>query len=136
MNSAQRHTPYSYNFNHQADFRVSYKFFTAEEGGRQVLPIQGYRPDLWYNASEEILPNQLFMIFPEFEDEQGELILKKDFPVSRNGTARMWVVNTERRAFHSSRIKVGTKGFFREGKLNSAEFEVIEILGLHNNPKF
>ncbi len=136
MNSNQSHTPYDQNFNHQADFRVKYRFFTNEEGGRRVLPFQGYRSDLWYHASEESNPNQLFMILPEFENEKGELILRLDIPVPLQGTARMWVIIPERRDFHSTRIQIGTKGYFKEGSVNTAEFEVIEILGLHNNPRF
>ena len=136
MSSNQRHTPYDLEFNHQADFRVRYRFFTAEEGGRRVQPSQGYRSDFWYHASEELNPNQLFMIFPEFENERGELILRSDVPVPLQGTARMWVVVPERREFHSTRIQIGTKGYFREGSVNTAEFEVIEILGLRTNPRW
>ncbi|MFK7787376.1 MAG: hypothetical protein AB8B56_19790 [Crocinitomicaceae bacterium] len=74
------------------------------------------------------------MIWPEFEDELGDVILKNDFHVPVEGTARMWVIFAERRPFHFDKIKVGLKCHFREGDMLSADCEVIEILDLKINP--
>ena len=38
------------------------------------------------------------------------------------------------RPFHYDKIKVGVKGYFREGATFSADCEVIEILDLKINP--
>lgn len=125
------HRPYEEFIKHKADFRVKYKFKSTEDGGRKQLPFQGYRCDFSY--SENII-EPAFIIFPEFEDTQGNVILENDRPVPQEGTARMWIVNPERRPIHQARIKVGTECFFREGGMLLAKCEVIEIVGLLNNP--
>ena len=116
---------------HKADFRVKYKFKSTEDGGRKQSPFQGYRSDFSYseNSSEPA-----YMIFPEFEDTEGNVILENDRPVPKEGTARMWIVDPERRPIHQARIKVGEVCFFREGHILSAKCEVIEIIALFENP--
>ena len=47
--TATMHQPLEQRLNYQADFRVKYRFFAVEEGGRKTLPYQGYRPAFWYN---------------------------------------------------------------------------------------
>jgi hypothetical protein len=126
------HKSYEEKLAHKADFRVKYKFYTSEEGGRQIMPHQGYRSDFWY-PNENHKPNEIFMIFPEFEDENG-FILVNDMGVKREGTARMWIVIPERRNYHKEKIKLGIKGYFKEGNISVAECEVIEIVGLNENP--
>ena len=73
------------------------------------------------------------MIWPEFEDESGNVIVSEDARVPMSGTARMWVINPERRPIHQERIRIGTKAYFMEGK-PVAECEVIEIVSLPTNP--
>jgi hypothetical protein len=127
------HTSYEQRLKHKADFRVKYRFYTQEEGGRQVTPIQGYRSDFWY-PNEKHKPNEIFMIWPEFEDEKGEIILENFINVNKEGTAKMWIILPQRRIYHKNKIKIGTKGFFKEGGRSVAECEVIEIIGLDSNP--
>lgn len=74
-----------------------------------------------------------FIIWPEFEDANGEIILDNTVPVERVGTARMWIINNQRRPLHQDKIKIGLKGYFIEGN-RVAECEVIKILGLATNP--
>jgi hypothetical protein len=74
------------------------------------------------------------MIWPEFENEKGQVILENDCPVSIGGTARMWVIVPPRRAYHRDKIKPGLIGYFMEGARSVAECEVIEIIGLCSNP--
>lgn len=127
------HQPYEKRLNHPADFRVKYTFFEKEEGGRKQLPFQGIRSDFWYDHEcHEV--NSLFMIWPEFEDQLGNVILNDTVPVPKTGTALMWIINDERRIYHRDKIEVGTKGYFREGSTVSAVCEVIEIIGLLTNP--
>jgi hypothetical protein len=127
------HQPYEQRLGHQADFRVKYRFYKPEEGGRSHLPYQGYRSDFWYEHPE-IEANNIFMIWPEFENEKGEIILKNDELMPEVGTARMWIIVPERREFHRDNIKIGAKGYFKEGPKSVAECEIIEILGLPTNP--
>jgi len=122
------HQSYEKKLNHPADFRVKYRYYSKEEGGRDKLPFQGIRSDFWYHDSTET-----WMIWPEFEDENGNILQEDNFPISPSGTARMWIINPERRSFHRQKIHIGTKGFFIEG-IRVAECEVIELLGIETNP--
>ena len=128
------HTPYEKRHGHRADFKVKYRFYSSEEGGRKTLPFQGYRSDFWYEHPEHSGTNQLFMIWPEFENENGELLLDDMVPVPLSGTARMLILVPERRVYHKDKIKIGMTGYFMEGSRRVAECEVIEILGLLTNP--
>ena len=46
----------------------------------------------------------------------------------------MWIVNQGMRKYHQDKIRLGTKGYFREGPNSVGECEVIEILGLNEDP--
>jgi hypothetical protein len=127
------HNPYEIKLGHPADFRVRYKFYAKEEGGRSSLPYQGYRCDFWYDQGSQT-DNQLFMIWPEFENSDGQVILQNDCPVPVSGIARMWIIIPESRPLHSEKIKPGLVGYFMEGGKKVAECEVIELVGLLNNP--
>ena len=119
-------------FKHKADFRVKYRFRSAKEGGRKTgAPHQGIRSDFSIQGEEE---NTMYMIWPEFEDETGDVLLHNDRPVPNSGTARMWVINSGNRPSLIDKIRIGTKGNFREGSIFSADCEIIEILDLQLNP--
>jgi hypothetical protein len=75
----------------------------------------------------------IYMIWPEFEDEQGHVLLDQERHVPSTGTARMWIASPKTRIIHCSRMKPGTKGYFMEGQRRVAEAEIIEIVGLHTN---
>lgn len=49
------------------------------------------------------------MIWPEFEDEKGNVILEKDKSVSAAGIARMWILIPEGRGYHLDKIMIGLK---------------------------
>jgi hypothetical protein len=127
------HTPYEEILGYPPDFRVRYRFYTKEEGGRLKIPYQGIRSDFWYEDPSH-KPNQIFIIWPEFEDENGNVILENDKSVPSEGIARMWIIIPEMRSYHRERIKPGTIGFFREGSRSTGVCEVIELLGLTTNP--
>lgn len=117
---------------HKADFRVSYSFRSPEEGGRQTgEPYQGIRSVFSIEGEEE---NVLYRIHPEFEDEDGELILFNDRSVPKSGTARMWISFPQSRPIHYNKIFLGLKCYFREGPHFTADCEVIEMLDLAINP--
>lgn len=129
------HFEYRQKLNHPEDFRVKYRFYSEEEGGRKTLPFQGYRSDFWYNRLGNQSVSQLFMIWPEFEDENGKVIIENDHEVPAQGTAKMWILDPSMRDFHRETISVGLEGFFMEGPRRVAECEVIEIVGLMDNPR-
>lgn len=130
------HQPYEEKLNRPPDFVVDYHFLTKEEGGRRSgPPTQGYRSDFWYKHENQ-KPNQIFMIWPEFLDAQGNLVRTTDKAVARTGKAQMWVVNDEMKEFHQGKIKVGLEGFFMEGGRRVAKCKVTEIVGLRNESDY
>ena len=117
---------------HPPDFRVRYRFLSADEGGREQLPSQGYRSDFSYDGDDPAVDG-IFMVHPEFEAPDGS-VLEEGAPVSRAGTARMWVlVHDMREQLHRHRARVGVHGYFMEGGRRVAEAEIVEIVGLHTN---
>ena len=125
------HIPYEIKLGHIADFKVEYRFYSKAEGGRETIPFQGYRSDFWYEHVGNVT-NSIFMIWPEFENEIGEVIIESE--ILNAGVARMWVINPQRRNYHKDKIKLGMTGYFMEASRKVAECKVIEILGLHDNP--
>lgn len=118
---------------HKADFRVSYRIYSENEGGRHKPVFQGYRCDFSYEGDNP-KSTGIYCIHPEFEDEQGDIILDNKRPVPLAGTARMWILFPEmRREVHVHRIATGIKGYFMEGPRRVGEVEVIEILDLYDN---
>ena len=126
----QHHLSYRERLGHKEDFKVKYKFRSLEEGGRKNLPHQGIRSDFWYECPNHEMDG-IFMIWPEFENENNELILSGQ-PL-KEGIARMWIINFEMRKYHQERIKIGTKGYFMEGNMKTADCEVIGIVDLMKN---
>jgi hypothetical protein len=112
------------------DFIVKYRFFSIEEGGRKTgTPFQGYRCDFLYE-NDDPQKDAIFMIWPEFEDSHGNIILENKCHVPVEGTARMWILNSDLRAEHRRRIKPGVKAFFIEGTKKVASLEVIKVVSL------
>ena len=124
--------PYEEVLGHGCDFRVKYRIYNSEEGGRKETPFQGIRWDFWYESENHTMKG-IFIIWPEFEDENGETLFEVDKNVPFTGTARMWIIMPQLRKYHQERIKVGAKGFFFEGN-KIGECEIIEINNLMTNP--
>ncbi|MCJ8289986.1 MAG: hypothetical protein HRT58_10010 [Crocinitomicaceae bacterium] len=116
-------------FKRREDFMVKYRFYTIEENGRKTLPHQHIRNDFWYDHKDH-KANQIFMIYPEFEDLEGEMIVEGQ--IYREGIAKMWILMPDMFEYHKKRIKVGQKGYFHEGARKTAICEIIEITGLTN----
>lgn len=119
---------YDEEFKRSEDFIVKYRFYRPEENGRETLPFQHIRNDFWYEHQDH-LENQLFMIYPEFEDSDGNMIVEGQVP--REGIAKMWILMPEMFNYHKSRIKVGLKGYFHEGSRKTAICEIIAVTGLN-----
>jgi hypothetical protein len=115
------------------DFRVSYRLYSPEEGGRKTLPFQKIRWDFSYENEEIAKPNQVFIIWPEFITLSGEMRPEGE-RIPKHGLADMYIMNPAFREFHSQHIKPGVRGYFHEGK-KIGVCEVIKLLALHQNPK-
>ena len=127
------HIPYTEVRGFKPDFKVEYRFLSEAEGGRKMVPYQAYRSDFAY---EDFTPgiSEIYMIWPEFLDSDGQVIRDRNSSVASEGQAYMWILIPEMRKFHRERIKIGTKGFAMEGQKRTAEYKVIEIIGLFENP--
>ncbi len=116
---------------HPHDFKVKYKLYPREEGGRRIT-YQGLRCDFSYLGDD--IADGIYIIHPEFEDINGNIILDTDEPVPLESTARMWILSPQMRELvHKDRISIGTKGFMMEGPRKIGKLEVIEIAGLYSN---
>jgi len=122
------HIPYGQDPIRGPDFIVKYEIDLAEEI-KDAKPGQGMRVDFLYEGDDPAIEG-VHMIWPEILDEQGYVVLDKTpGAINKKGYANMWVVNEERRSYHKSRIKVGTKGYWwRGGRV--AYVEVIQIVSL------
>lgn len=126
--------PYEERLFYPQDFNVRYRFYSAEEGGRKLLPKQGYRSDFAIEDDFLKSPISLRVIHPEFEDENRNLIIDETKPILLSGTARMWILFPQSRTRHRNEIKLGMRGYFMEGSRKVAVAEIIEIVGLYTNP--
>lgn len=107
-------------------FEVSYRFLSAEEGGRKALPHQHTRWDFLYEGDDPSTDG-IWMIWPEFLSAEGS-----EGEVLGTGRAMMYIVNLDNESYHRERISIGTKGSFVEGPKTVALCEVIAIHGLAN----
>jgi len=128
------HKSYNEILGHPHDFEVEYRILTEKEGGRKLPPHQGIRWDFFYPNDQQDKYG-VFIIWPEFIDSNGDIILTTETPIAITGKALMWIINPERRSFHISRIKEGLIGYSMEGKRKVAECIVTKIVGLPTNPK-
>ena len=125
----ESHIPYEHIVKRACDFIIKYKFYSEQEGGRKTgTPSQGYRSDFMYSEDEE--NNSLWIIWPEFLDVNGNVIIDKTINVDANGKAQMWIINKDLIEKHNSRIRIGQKGYLMEGNKKVAECEVLEIINL------
>jgi hypothetical protein len=123
------HKPYRELLNREPDFVVQYELAPCEEL-RNAKPTQGMRVDFLY-AGESPEREGIHMIWPEILSPDGGVMMDTTVgAVPPSGKANMWVVSDERRSFHASKIKVGTKGYWVRGSLRLANVVVVEVCSL------
>jgi len=111
------------------DFIVEYDFIENQQD-YQVTLSQGMRSDFCYE--DDFDSGMIHMIWPEFEDEIGELIKYTDTPILNHGRARMWIMEEEQRSKHKERLELGQVVFFVAGSHKIAKATVVEIVGLNS----
>ena len=125
----EEHKPYEQIRKRPCDFIVRYTFYTEEQGGRKTgTPRQGIRSDFMYDG--DTLDDGLYGIWPEFLDENNNIILDRNIHVPVSGKAKMWMLDDNFFNYHKSRMKIGTRGYFMEGSHKTAECEVVEFIHL------
>ncbi|NVJ50513.1 MAG: hypothetical protein HWE11_09005 [Gammaproteobacteria bacterium] len=95
------------------DFVVEYRWKPEKEVS-MCKPFQGIRSDFLYEGDNP-KSDGIHMIWPEFLDYSGNVILQKETEVEEKGFANMWILMKERASYHNERIKVGTKGYMVVG---------------------
>lgn len=108
------------------DFEALVRILTAREGGRRLPAYNGIRWDLRYFHQAD---TELSMVWPEFIDEEGE-ILPTDRPLTGVLRARFYVVAEEMRDFHRQQVRRGVGFFCVEGAHVCAAGIVSKITGL------
>ena len=121
----KQHTPYQERLQRDPDFIVEYAIDLAEEL-KEAKPHQGMRIDFLYQG-DDLQTDGVHMIWPELLDKNGLVILDaRPEAIEKSGKANMWIVMDERREYHRSRLKIGTKGmWWRGGRV--AHVTVVEI---------
>lgn len=109
------------------DFIVEYDFIEDQQDYKVTLS-QGMRSDFCYE--EDFGVGKVHMIWPEFEDEAGELVKCTDSSILNHGRARMWIMEEEQRPKHKERLDLGQVVFFVAGSHKIAKATVIEIVSL------
>jgi len=132
----ESYKPHHESFKRAWDFRVEYEFlpldsqvrytFVPTQGEPHRLIYQGSRFNFRYSTEGEY-KNAHSIIWPEFEDKGGFLILGKWTPIEPFGTARMWIVNDNSIEYHRKYLAIGTTGYITDGHLDIAICKVIEL---------
>ena len=121
------HEPYKIKFNREPDFIVEYEWCSDT----YVKRYQGMRSDYLYTENEKE-DDFICMIWPEFLDEKGRVILNKETELDKKGYANMWVMMDERRPYHKQRIKEGVVGYMVGGSEKIAKTVVIQVGSLND----
>jgi hypothetical protein len=75
------------------------------------------------------------MIWPEFLDNSGNLVMDTQDKIEDKGIARMWIINPPmRQEVHRQKAKVGVKGYLVVGNYKIARATITKIIGLDTNP--
>lgn len=127
--TAHVHVPYSEVRNEEPDFEVRY-LLDPEPALAVANPGQGMRSDFLY-AGDDPAVEGIHMIWPEFLDEEGNVICDKNIEPAKTGNAYMWIGPDEKvRSYHRARLKVGTHGYWVVGSKRLAKVEVTRLIRL------
>ena len=115
----------------EPDFEARIRFLSSEEGGRKSQPFQGYVCDFKYESHYEgDPPNQAWMIYPAFLDEQGALLPElAEIPTSVSAIFRVLDPHY-RETVHRKRMHVGTRFWLVEGSRRVAEGVITKFVGM------
>ena len=113
-------------YNKEPDFEATITVYPPGPTGRRVPARNGIRWDLRYRSD----PANIYMIWPEFVTDEGELI-SSDVPLIGTYRARMYIVSGDMKdKVHREKMKVGVKFYMVEGPIECAEGIVTKILNM------
>jgi hypothetical protein len=126
------HVSYETLRGHPHDFEVAYEALPAEKNKVGQSLFQSIRCDFKYEDDPD---DTIWMIWPEFLDKNGNLVLDTQVKIDDRGTAKMWIINPAmREEIHRKKAKVGGKGYFVVGQHKIAQATITKIVGLPTNP--
>jgi len=117
-------TPYDQKYNRKPDFTVDYEYI-HDQSDYVMKMSQGMRSDFCYEEDAKNGPSH--MIWPEFLDNNGNVILDTETPIPDQGKAHMWVIVDEKRDYHRKRLCLGMKGYLMVGSHRIANVVVTDI---------
>jgi hypothetical protein len=128
-----KHLSYEERFQRRRDFVVSYQLqLDPRLDGRQSLR-QGQRTDFCYAEDyTESSDLNIYMIYPEFLDQDGSVIRGTAEKIPDFGFAYMWILDEKLRSFHRERLNIGTAGFMVVGSFRIARLVVTNIDGMND----
>ena len=124
MVEREEHEPYRVKFGRDPDFIVEY-YWNPDPECKSVKRLQGMRSDFIY-AGDDPTVEGIHMIWPEFLDSSGDVILQGNYEVASEGYANMWILTKENIPYHKDRLKPGSKGHMLAGSKNLADLIVIQ----------
>ncbi len=117
--SERWYKPYSELLGRQPDFEVAYKYISKTQA-----PFIGMKSNFKYKDDDF---NQLWIIYPEFLDENGDVIIDRALTPASQGRASMWIFNDDNKAIHKSKIVIGTNAYWTFGPYILAEVLVTKV---------
>lgn len=108
--NASKHVPYEVDQGRKPDFKVEYELRPSKELA-DVKVSQGLRSDFRFTGDERN-PSLIYKIWPEFLNEEGEVITDKSQTVPRHGFANMWIVSDVNREEILQKAKIGCSGYW------------------------
>ena len=115
------------------DFNAEVCLLSPTEGGRRTPVYNGIRWDFCYvDGADEISPRELYMIWPTFWTEQGQLWpVSVALPVGVPLRATFRILNSElRESLHRARLRPGLRFHCHEGPICVARGVVTQLTGL------
>lgn len=106
LGNQTEYTPYGVLNGRKPDFEVQYSSISDEK-----KLFVGMRSNFKY--SDEM--DKIWIILPEFLDENSNVITNMTARICTNGNAYMWIVNDNNRDFHKIKLKLGTEGYITFG---------------------
>lgn len=124
------HSPYSA-AGQSPDFEVEYEIEVDPELS-DITIAQGVRCDFLFDG-EDPKVDGVYMIWPEFLDDNGSVIINKKLLPEKKGHATMWIGDVKTKRKIRDRLTLGSKGYWVVGSKKIAKVTVSKILGLFDD---
>lgn len=94
--------PWSDVLKREADFEIDYTFIDEN-----FTPFVGMQTHFKYITDDQ----EVWIIFPEFLDKEGIVMMDKRETPALKGKAEMWIINKDNTEKHKSKLYVGMRAY-------------------------